>query len=241
MTGKPKTIAPDDGRRHLMHHEAVRILRARVQSGEFSPGDRLREVLLSQQLGMSRTPVREALRTLAAEGLVRLLPNRSVVVADIVKDESVDVFLVLGALEALAAHQACLRITDGELREVQRLHTEMEHWFEVHDRPRYTESNRAIHRLMVEASRNPSLIAAWRLITPRAEYARVMSNVDRRRWAIALDSHRKILAALLARSGHLLSALMQAHFAQSIVDGMLDRGGMGAASPSDETAARVFL
>lgn len=204
-----------------MHTGAVGQMRELILSGEFSPGSRLREVVLSQRLGMSRTPIREAFRTLAAEGFVELLPNRSVVVSDLNAEETTDVFLVLGALEALAAQQACQRITPAQIEKLRQLQADLEHYFEIADRPQYTQANRSIHQLMVEASNNPSLIAAWRMVVPRAERARTMNNMDRARWSSSLDSHRKIFTALIARDGHLLSSLMQAHFAHSIIAGMV--------------------
>jgi DNA-binding GntR family transcriptional regulator len=223
----PPVAAPaakGESRKGWLHQDAVSLLRELILSGEFQPGERLREVLLSQRLGMSRTPVREAFRTLAAEGFVDLLPNRSVVVCDLNEAESSDVFLVLGALESLAAQQACQRMTPEHVKTLRRLQADLERYFEAFDRVRYTEANRAIHQLMVEASNNPSLIAAWRLVVPRAERARTMNNLDRNRWASSLDSHRKIFAALIARDGHLLGSLMQAHFAHSIIEGMVNTG-----------------
>jgi len=213
--------AKGEARKGWLHQDAVAVLRDLILSGEFQPGQRLREVVLSQRLGMSRTPIREAFRTLAAEGFVDLLPNRSVVVSDLKEEESSDVFLVLGALESLAAQQACQRMTAEHVATLRRLQAELEHHFENADRPSYTETNRKIHQLMVEASNNPSLIAAWRVVVPRAERARTQNNMDRNRWSSSIDSHRKIYAALIARDGHLLSSLMQAHFAHSIIESMV--------------------
>jgi DNA-binding GntR family transcriptional regulator len=206
------------------HDDAVTLLRDMIRSGELAVGDRLLEVALSKRLGMSRTPIREAFRTLAAEGLVNVLPNRSVVVAALDAAESVDVFLVLGALESLAAQLACQRITDEEIERLIALQNELETWYEAGDRARYTEANRAIHGLIVVAARNHALLSAWRLIVPRAERARALNNADAKRWSSSIDSHRKIYAALAARDGHLLSSLMQAHFAQSIIDNITARG-----------------
>src|SRR4051812_43798883 len=79
-------------RKGSLHQDAVTELRKMIISGEIPPGERLREVALSSQLGMSRTPLREAFRTLAAEGLVDLLPNRSVVVCELDPTEAADVF-----------------------------------------------------------------------------------------------------------------------------------------------------
>ena len=181
------------------HKDAVTLLREMILSGELAPGERLREVAISERLGMSRTPVREAFRTLAAEGLVELLPNRSVVVAELNESESIDVFAVLGTLEALAGQLACQRMTPEQMDALEKLQRELEEHFQNLDRPGYIRANRAIHELMVEASNNSSLILAWRLILPRAERARSVNTLDRNRWATAVAEHRKIFSALAAR------------------------------------------
>lgn len=212
---KPAPMRQQKGWRHK---DAVSLLREMILSGELEPGERLREVAISERLGMSRTPVREAFRTLAAEGLVELLPNRSVVVAELNESESIDVFSVLGTLEALAAQQAAQRMTPEQLDRLRELQEEMELHFRNHDRAEYIRANRAIHELMVESSRNTSLILAWRMIVPRAERVRSVNTLDRHRWAIALEEHRKIFAALAARDGPLLSSLMQDHFAQGVIE-----------------------
>jgi DNA-binding GntR family transcriptional regulator len=202
------------------HKDAVGLLREMILSGELPPGSRLRELAVSERLGMSRTPVREAFRTLAAEGLVNLLPNRSVVVSELDTTESVDVFSVLGALESLAARQACERMTEEEIETLRSLQAELERHFVDMDRRAYTETNRAIHRLVVRGSRNSSLMLAWQMILPRAERARTLISVDRARWAAALEEHRKIYAALVKRDAQLLSTLMEDHFARGVIERM---------------------
>ena len=221
--GAPPVIPLRDAsepRKGRLHQFALSMLREMIQSGEIPPGERLMEKPVSERLGMSRTPVREAFRTLAVEGLVNLLPNKGVVVAELDKEKSGDVCLLLGALESFAARQTCQRITVRQLVELRTLQDRLERYYEASDRLRYTETNRAIHRLMVEASRNPSLISVWAMIIPRAERARSLKNLDPKRWASSIDSHRKIFSALNARDGELLSSLMQAHFAHVIINSM---------------------
>src|SRR5690606_23202114 len=94
-------------RKGQLHTKAVRALRAKILTGELPPGARLRENQLCEELGVSRTPVREALRTLAAEGLVDLLPNRSVVVSELHAPDLEHLFLVFGVVEGLAGELAC--------------------------------------------------------------------------------------------------------------------------------------
>lgn len=207
-----RTRAPIEMQKGWLHQDAVAVLRRLILSGELPPGERLREVAISERLGMSRTPVREAFRTLAAEGLVDLLPNRSVVVSDVNEDDSADVLATLGALEALAGQFACQRMTEEQVEEIRQLQDTLQRQFDMADRVGYVETNRRIHELLVEGSNNASLIVAWRMILPRAERARSLNNLDRRRWAEAVSEHRAILGALIVRDARRLGELMHEHF-----------------------------
>jgi DNA-binding GntR family transcriptional regulator len=209
-----KPSSPARQQKGWRHRDAVRLLRDMIVTGELQPGARLREVAISEQLDMSRTPVREAFRTLAAEGLVELLPNRSVVVTQLDEREAQDVFVVLGALEALAAEQAAERMTDSQIDELGELQEEMERQFEDQDRVQYTITNRIIHERLVEGSGNAFLVRAWRSVLPSAERARRLNMMDRGRWAVAVLAHRRIYSALRARDGQALRGLMLEHFNQ---------------------------
>ena len=110
-----ETAEPGRRKGHL-HLEAARRLRAMIQLGELPPGTRLREVQLCEQLGVSRTPLREALRTLAAEGLVNQLPNRSMVVAPLDPVDIEHLYRVFGAIEGLAGELACANVTEAATR-----------------------------------------------------------------------------------------------------------------------------
>jgi len=214
------------------HIDAVAVLREMIVSGELPPGERLREVAISEKLNMSRTPVREAFRTLAAEGLVSLLPNRSVIVSELDEGEAADVFACLGALEAVAVQQASQRMTAEQVEEIGKLQIELEHEFEEGDRSRYTDTNRRIHELMVLGSGNSSLILAWRLILPRAERARTINTLDRGRWAAAVEAHRQIYAALMNRDASTLKSLMFEHFDEKIIAKLARRYDNAARRPT---------
>jgi DNA-binding GntR family transcriptional regulator len=194
------------------HQEAVTLLRRMILSGELAPGEPLREVALSERFGTSRTPVREALRTLAAEGLVTLLPNRTVQVSQIDEQATSEVFTVLGALESLAARLACERMKPEDLEVLSELQEDLAHYFEHRDRPRYLEANRLIHELIVEASGNAALVLAWRLLLPRAERARHVSTLDHDRWEAAFIEHKAIEQAFRARDQEAIAKLMESHF-----------------------------
>jgi DNA-binding GntR family transcriptional regulator len=208
----PTAARSDEARKGWRHQDAVALLRKMIEIGELAPGERLREIAISEKLGMSRTPVREAFRTLAAEGLVELLPNRSVVVSEVDRSASADVFTVLGALEGLAATLACERISQEEIDALGALQDELEVHFSAFDRAQYVEVNRRIHALIVEACRSAALITAWRVILPRADRARNANNIARSRWSEAVREHRGIFEAIAARQAAEASRLMTAHF-----------------------------
>lgn len=203
-------------RKGHLHTQAASDLRAKILSGELPPGARLREMQLCAQLGVSRTPIREAFRTLAAEGLVDLLPNRSVVVAELHAPDIEDLFQVFGTLEGLAAELACARITDAELAEIGRMLGEMVDHHAQSERAPYMKLNQQIHRRTVEIAGNPVLLATWQSLTPRVERARALANLDRGRWTGALFEHSKMFTALASRDGELLARLTREHFLNSL-------------------------
>lgn len=208
--------ASNEPRKGQLRLEALRILRQKILSGELPPGERLREVAISQELGMSRTPIREAFHMLAAEGLLELLPNRSVLVSVPDKSETADVFTVLGALESLAAQLACRRMSAEQMETFEELQEDLTTYFEQSDRLRYLEANRLIHEHIVQASNSPSLILAWRLLLPRAERARQVSTLDPARWADAYEEHGQIFRAIQARDELLAKQLLESHFSNGV-------------------------
>lgn len=218
---EPESLADDapgaPGRRKgQLHTEAAAKLRGMILSGELPPGARLREVQLCDQLGVSRTPVREAFRTLAAEGLVDLLPNRSVVVSQLHAPDLEHLFVAFGAIEGFAAELACQRITEAQIAEIGRLLAEMIDFHARRERAAYMRINQRIHQRTVEIAGNPVLHSVWQSLVPRVERARALANLDTGRWTGALIEHTKMFTALAARDGELLARLTREHFVNSL-------------------------
>jgi DNA-binding GntR family transcriptional regulator len=203
-------------RKGQLHTEAAAHLRSMILSGEMPPGMRLREQQLCAELGVSRTPVREALRTLAAEGLVDLLPNRSVVVSQLHAPDIADLFKVFGTIEGLAAELACEKITEAEIAEIGRLLASMVDYHTSRDRAEYMRINQLIHQRTVEIAASPVLYSVWQTLLPRVERARALANLDTGRWTGALIEHTKMFTALAARDGALLGPLTRKHFENSL-------------------------
>ena len=207
---------PGGRRKGQLHTEAASRLRSMILSGELPPGSRMRELQLCEQLGVSRTPVREALRTLAAEGLVDLLPNRSVVVSQLHAPDLEHLFVVFGAVEGLAAELACQRITEAEIAEIGRLLAEMIDYHARKERAPYMRINQLIHQRTVEIAANPVLLSVWQSLVPRVERARALANLDTGRWTGALFEHTKMFTVLAGRDGKLLAQLTREHFLNSL-------------------------
>ena len=158
----PREEADARRRKGHLHLEAARRLRNMIQLGELPPGARLREVQLCEQLGVSRTPLREALRTLAAEGLVNQLPNRSMVVAPLDPVDIENLYTVFGSIEGLAGELACAKVTEEQIAEMGRLLSVMVDLHERGDRAEYMKVNEKIHRMVIDIAANPVLLAVWR-------------------------------------------------------------------------------
>ena len=182
-----------------------------VLEGDLKPGERILELDLCRKLNVSRTPMREALKVLAAEQLVELQPSRGAVVTGVRIEEVVEHFEVLEALDATIGELAAARITDGELREIGALHREMIEHRQAGHRAKYFEANQAIHAKLATATRNKSLIATHLQYSRRIARARYAANFYQIRWGESVDEHEKIIAALQGRDGATLSGLMRAH------------------------------
>ncbi|MEX2519960.1 MAG: GntR family transcriptional regulator [Paracoccaceae bacterium] len=207
------TLSDDDSpQKGALHAKSVEKLREMIVSGDLRPGDRIRESHFCKAFGVSRTPIREAVRTLAAEGLIRISPNRSPVVADLAEVDLGHLYDVVATLEAMASEQACRVITQGELVEIIAIHGRMLESFERGERAEYLKLNFRIHQRTVEIAGNPVLHATWLALMPNMERARALANLDRARWLGAVTEHSKMLSALAARDGALLAALTRAHF-----------------------------
>jgi DNA-binding GntR family transcriptional regulator len=202
--------------RRPLHEEAVGRLRELIVQGELPPGERLNERLLCQQLGISRTPLREAIKLLASEGLVSLLPNRGAQVAPLEAARLAETLCVMGALEALAGELACKHAPDAQIAEVAALHAEMVAKHARGDLASYFRYNQAIHLKIVEASGNATLAHTYRQLNANVLRARYMANLSRERWDEAVREHEKILAALTARDASRLRRLLEDHLVNKL-------------------------
>ncbi|PJJ87084.1 DNA-binding GntR family transcriptional regulator [Brevirhabdus pacifica] len=191
--------------------EVTDRLRQMILEGRLKPGEKIREKLLTEEFGVSRTPLREALKVLASEGLLELIPNRGAIISRQSDAEREEIFLVLSTLEGLAGELACEAATDEELQEIARLTDALRPQFEARDRRSYFSLNQAIHNAILNASHNETLIRSHALLAYRVQRARYQANPTAHLWERAVDEHEAIARTLLARDGARTRLLMTAH------------------------------
>ncbi|WP_240622126.1 GntR family transcriptional regulator [Achromobacter mucicolens] len=201
--------AAGDGR--TLAGSAAGSLRERIIQGEFPPGTRLNERALCDLLGVSRTPLREAFRLLAAEGLVQIEPNRGAQVVALSEANIREAFEVIGGLEAMSCRFACERATDVEIAEIRALTYEMMASHARHDLPTYFRVNREIHERISLAAHNSLLKQLYDAQNARIQNLRFVSNENRQKWDLAMREHIEMAEALAARDADRLAAIMRQH------------------------------
>lgn len=203
-------VAPDAP---VLHAAVSSRLREMIVEGLLLPGARLNERLLCERLKVSRTPLREAFKTLASEGLIALLPNRGAMVAELSVEDIEESFAVMGALEGLSGELACRHIGDEEIAELRALHYEMLACHARRDLPGYYRLNHAIHDSINAAAGNAVLTRTYRTLNARIQALRFRSNFNRDKWDAAVVEHGQMLEALSARDGVRLRAILERHLA----------------------------
>lgn len=196
-----------------LHGEILSRLRDFIVQGNLIEGARIPERQLCEEFGISRTPLREALKVLAAEGLVELLPNRGARVRELGPVELSELFDLMGGLEALGARLACERITPAEFDEIEQLHHQMYRFYLNREMPGYFRCNQFIHDKIVSAARNSALSSAYASLAGRIRRVRYAANLahKRDRWGEAMREHEAILDSLRRRAGAELSDILFGH------------------------------
>lgn len=198
-------------KRPTLHEELVERLRNLVVEDALKPGQKVPEKDLCEAFGVSRTPLREALKVLASEGLVVLQTNRGARVAEVTRHELEKTFPVIAVLEQLAGEQACLHLDDAGIARIQKRHNAMVKAFHARDRKNYFKANQDIHNALIEGAANDILETHHRILAARVRRARFMVNLSEERWAEAIEEHEQMMVLLRARDAKGLGALMKSH------------------------------
>ncbi len=194
-----------------LHDQVAARLRTMLVEGMIQPGAKLNERELCERLGVSRTPLREAIKLLAAEGLVDLLPNRGAIAVKLTEADVLNTFEVLAMLEGMSGELAAQRITDAELIEIRALQYEMMACFARRDLSGYYRINARIHSAINNAARNPVLSNAYRAINARVQSLRFRTNQNETKWQLAVQEHEQMVEALAAHDAAAMKALLVQH------------------------------
>ena len=203
--------------RRTLHDEVVDRMRDMIIEGELAGGDRINESELCLRLGVSRTPVREAIKTLASEGLIEAVRAKGAVVRQLEIAEVCDLLEAVLMIEQFACRAAVVRASDTEIRDMVALHDEMAALYAVRDRLAYFKLNQAIHSGIVALAHNTSLSSMHETLQRRLRRIRFVGNERAEAWAGAMAEHDAIIAALRARSGDALAIALGTHLAETRV------------------------
>ncbi|SAK44551.1 GntR family transcriptional regulator [Caballeronia hypogeia] len=194
-----------------LHDTVVDHLRGFIVEGLLAPGVKLNERKLCETLGISRTPLREALKVLASEGLIDISPNRGASVSQMSDFEIREMFELMSGLEAFSGELACERITPLEIADIKALHSAMLTCRAQNDLSGYYSRNQAIHDKINEAARNTALRQTYVSINRRLMALRFRSNFQTPKWDRAIHDHEEMIEALETRDGKRMAEILRKH------------------------------
>lgn len=210
-SGKPAAAAAA-----TLVEQIADTLREEVLTGKFPPARRIPESAVAARFRSSRTPAREALRLLAAEGVLVMHPHRGAEVPEYGLRMILDAIELVEHLEAAAGEVACRRISDEETRWIEFMTREMSAAHQSGDRVGYYSLNRRIHYAIVAATRNSALISAYREYNARLFRVRFVAlRPSAKLWREAMREHREMVKLLKNRDGPALAALLRGHMSHA--------------------------
>jgi DNA-binding GntR family transcriptional regulator len=193
-----------------LYEEVAELLRQRIFARELEPGSWIDELRIAEALGISRTPLREALKVLAAEGLVTMKVRRGAYVTEVSEKDLRDVYHLLALLESDAARVVAQRASEAQLTQIQTLHLDLEK--AMNNRDRFFEINEAFHMLLMEIADNrwrDQMVADLRKVMKLNRHSSLFKEG---RIEQSLAEHQAIVQALADRQPEVAAERMSAHF-----------------------------
>ncbi|WP_198302123.1 GntR family transcriptional regulator [Bosea sp. AS-1] len=221
-------VAPKSLTQQISDH-----IRSEIIHDNIKPGEWIREKALTDQFGISRTPLREALQILATQRLIEIIPNRGAVVVALSDDEIRHLLQVYVRLDVFAAELACVHATSVDDEAIRHHLDTMAEAYRVGDRYAYFDANQAFHLGIAAASHNPVLIEMHAQLNLRLYRTRYLGVLQAENWAKAVNEHEPIAEAFLSRNAQLLARLVSEHlgFAWRMVSS--DESGDAGAKPAE--------
>jgi DNA-binding GntR family transcriptional regulator len=208
-------LSSDHSKRPLermsLHDQLVAKVREMIVNGELQAGAPLPEKMLCETFGVSRTPLREAFKILASEGLIELRPHRTPVVTPVNPDEIANSFAVMVAIDGVAGAAAAERATDDDIARLDAMHAQLVALHRDASRANYFRLNQDIHLEITRLAANPTLLNIWMTLNANIYRARAVANYDARRWTESVQEHETFMAMLRARDAQGFAAALSAH------------------------------
>ena len=205
---------PQNLKQRALYEDVAELLRQRIFNREMLPGSWIDELKLADNYGISRTPLREALKVLATEGLVTMKVRRGAYVTEVNEKDLTDVYHLLGLLESDAASAVALLATDGQLKELQTLHDSLAK--AVKNRERFFDINEAFHMRLLEIANNrwrDQMVADLRKVMKLNRHNSLLKSG---RIEESLNEHSALMQALAARDAQAAAQRMREHFANGL-------------------------
>lgn len=220
-----KLLDEDQAGRVSLTSKIFNILRDDILNDKYEEGEKLVEAKLAEELGVSRTPVREALKQLELDGIVENIPNRGVIVKGISKQDIQDIFAIRTAIEGIAAAWAVERITEEEIKALKETYELMEFYAFKKDLEKVAEFNSRFHETIYRATKSRYLEQVLRDFQYYMKKIRRKSLQVEGRMDEALKEHKEILEAFIARDGNKAQETLSAHVnnAKTNVERLLDK------------------
>lgn len=200
---------------YSLRSRVFHYIRDGILDGRYKSGDALVETKVAQELGISRTPVREAIRQLELEGLVISIPNKGVVVSGITEQDVEDIYTIRSIVEGLAVRWATERIDEEELKELEEIVELMDYYTKKDDYEQLAQLDTRFHDVIYDSCRSKVLKNTLSDLLRYVERARLGSLKVPKRAQLALEEHRGILDAIIRRDGKAAEMLMVQHISHA--------------------------
>lgn len=194
-----------------LSEKIAETLRDYIMKGSLKPGERLTEPKLSSMLGISRTPIREALRLLENEGFIDIFPRRGAVVSDITAKDVDEIFVIKSKLESLAAKLSVEFLTDMDIKKLSELNEKMGRYAESKNVVSLIKLNAEFHNIFIEKSNNSRLIKFIESLNKQFKRVTAYSFTELGRIKKVLDEHQQIIEAFEQRDADKVEILVDRH------------------------------
>jgi len=202
----------------LLSQKVYRVLKTEIVKGFLEPGTKLFEDKIATQMGVSRTPVREAIQKLAAEGLIKIAPNQTLIVTEVSLEDVKEVLQIRGVLEGLAARIAAKKITRQEIDELEEIVTQMGLYVIKKDLTSYCQVDDEFHNLILNVCGNKWIIQIRDNLSNFIYRFRIKSLSVPGRLKCSLEEHKKIMESLKKHNSEEADKLSQIHMENTIIN-----------------------